>query len=192
LRDQWLEQRPAQVEAAEQRIERLPAGQPLGVPGNVHHAGVAAAGDHHDALVADVHDERLIIEHERVGLPASVEPGLLRREAWLVPRGPGDLAGDQHGPAEQEAGLAFLDSAISASGTCPSVISADARRGLRPGSARRAGPWSAIRLSVELSIRVTTTTEFTGSRSISTAGSTSCRSAAARLAGLSSVHTAPS
>ena len=83
-------------------------------------------------------------------------------------------------------------SAISPSGVRPSAIIASGRHGLRAGSARRAGPWSAIRLSVTLSIRVSTATESTGSRSILKAGSTSCRTAAATLAGLSSVHTGTS
>ncbi len=83
-------------------------------------------------------------------------------------------------------------SAISASGTRPSAIIASGRHGLRARSTRRAGPWSVIRASVTLSIRMTTVTESTGSRSISMAGSTSCRTAAARLAGLSSMHTATS
>jgi hypothetical protein len=56
---------------------------------------VAASGDHDQAAVADVDDERLLVEDEGVGLPAPVEPGLLRWEAGLIPGGPGDLAGDR-------------------------------------------------------------------------------------------------
>jgi len=35
---------------------------------------MAAAGDHDQAPVTDVDDERLLIEHERIGLPAPVAP----------------------------------------------------------------------------------------------------------------------
>ena len=101
--------RSGQMEAADQGVERLATAEPLGVPGDVDHARVAAAGDHDQAPAADVDDQRLVIEHERVRLPAAVEPGLLRREARLVPAGPRDLAGDQHRPAEQEARLLLLD-----------------------------------------------------------------------------------
>ena len=61
-------------------------------------------------------------------------------------------------------------SAISESGTRPSAIIASGRHGLRARSNRRAGPWSVIRASVTLSMRMTTVTESTGSRSISMAG----------------------
>ena len=80
-------------------------------------------------------------------------------------------------------------SAISGLGTRPSTIVVDGRRGPAPRPIRRAGPWSGMSMSVTLSISVVTTTESTGSRSISMAGSTSCRIGAASLAGLSSVHT---
>jgi len=70
---------------------------------------VAAAGDDHQAAAGDIDDEGLVVEHERIGLPAAAEPGLLRRETRLVPGGARDLAGDQHGPAEQETRLLFLD-----------------------------------------------------------------------------------
>jgi hypothetical protein len=70
---------------------------------------VAAARHDHEAPVADVDDQRLVIKHEGVGLPASFHPGLLRREPGLVTGRAGDLSGDQHRPAEQEAGLTVLD-----------------------------------------------------------------------------------
>ena len=68
---------------------------------------------------------------------------------------------------------------------------AEARHGPRPRVNRRAGPWSGMKASVRLSIKVVTTTESTGSRSISMAGSTSCRMLAAAAAGAAgpwSVH----
>jgi len=47
-------------------------------------------------------------------------------------------------------------------------------------------------VSVRLSMSVVTTTESTGSKVISTAGSKSCSTGGNWLAGLSSVHIAPS
>src|SRR5580658_6033179 len=81
-------------------------------------------------------------------------------------------------------------SAISAPGSRPSTMVRDGRRGPRPRAMRWAGPWSGMSASVTLSINVVTTTESTGSRSISMAGSTSCRTGTAGWAGLSSVHMA--
>jgi hypothetical protein len=46
---------------------------------------VTAAGDDDQALARDVDDERLLVQHQRIGLPALIEPGLLRREPRLVP-----------------------------------------------------------------------------------------------------------
>jgi hypothetical protein len=54
---------------------------------------VAAAGDDDQALVLDVDDERLVVEDQRVGLPAPAEPGLLGREAGLIAGGAGNLPG---------------------------------------------------------------------------------------------------
>ena len=80
--DQRLEQRSAQVEAAEQRVERLAASKPPGVPGDVDHAGVAAAGDHHEAPVPDVDDElgdqrvrNMRVRHQR-RRPPRAAPGV--------------------------------------------------------------------------------------------------------------------
>jgi hypothetical protein len=73
-----------------------------------------------------------------------------------------------------------------------SPVTSTARLGTLNGPARRAGPWSGMKMSVTLSIRVVTTSESTGSKTISTVGSKSCNTAANWLAGLSSVHTTPS
>src|SRR6266851_9467277 len=108
-RDEGFEQRPVEVEPAEQRVQRLPAGQSPGVAADVDHAGVAAAGDHDQSLAADVDNERLIVQDERVGLPDLIDPGLLDREARLVAADAWHLAGDQDGSVEQEAWLLVLD-----------------------------------------------------------------------------------
>jgi cation efflux family protein len=62
-RDQRLEQRPAKVESAHHRIDLADAGQPPGVPGDVDDARVPAAGEHDQALAADVQDKSLVVEH---------------------------------------------------------------------------------------------------------------------------------
>ena len=80
-------------------------------------------------------------------------------------------------------------SASSGLGVWPPVIVVHGRRGPLPMVMRWAGPISGSSMSAMLSISVVTTTESTGSRSISMAGSTSCRTGAGSVAGLSSVHT---
>ncbi len=70
---------------------------------------MAAAGDDHQAPVADVHDHRLVVEDERVRLPPLAAPCLLDGEPRLVSGGPVHLAGDQDRVLEQEAGLPLLD-----------------------------------------------------------------------------------
>ena len=55
------------------------------VPGDVDDAGVPAAGEHDQALAAHVHDQRLVVEHQRVRLPPPAAQRLLRREAGLEP-----------------------------------------------------------------------------------------------------------
>ena len=64
---------------------------------------------HDQALAAHVHDQRLVVEHQRVRFPPPVTQRLLRRKAGLEPRRAVDFAGDQHAAAEQEARLAVLD-----------------------------------------------------------------------------------
>ena len=84
------------------------AGEPPGVVEHVDGAGVGAAGHHHQALAGDVDDHVLVVEDQRVGLPAVAGPGLVDGEAGLELGDPGDLAGDQHLAVEQQGGAALL------------------------------------------------------------------------------------
>src|SRR6202012_1128779 len=59
-RDERLEHRPVEVEAAYHGVQRAVSGQPPRVPADVDHPGVAAAGDDDQALVLDVDDEGLV------------------------------------------------------------------------------------------------------------------------------------
>ena len=85
LGDQRLEQRPAEVEAAHDRVHLADAGEPPRVPGDVDDAGVPAAGEHDQPLAAHVDDQRLVVEYQRVRLPLPAAQRLLRREAGLEP-----------------------------------------------------------------------------------------------------------
>ncbi len=69
-------------------------------------------------------------------------------------------------------------SAISASGAQPSAISEAGRRARTDEPLRLAGPWSGMNASVTLSIRLTSSTESTGSSGTGTAGSRSARTGA--------------
>jgi len=73
-RDERLEQQPAKVEPASHRVDLADAGQPPGVPGDVDDARVPAAGEHDQALAADVQDERLVVEHHRVAETGAAWP----------------------------------------------------------------------------------------------------------------------
>lgn len=87
--DERLEDRSAEVEPAHHRVERAFLGQAPGVAADADDSGVAAAGDHQEPLVLDVDDQGLLIEDQRVRLPAAAEPCLLRRQTWLVAGGAG-------------------------------------------------------------------------------------------------------
>jgi hypothetical protein len=63
---------------------------------------MAAAGQHYEPLAADVRDQRLIVEDQRIGLPPLAAKGLMDGEAALEVRGPVDFAGDQQRAVEQE------------------------------------------------------------------------------------------
>ena len=100
--DDRLESRSGEVEAAEQRVQPVDAGQPQRVPGDVDRAGVAAAGDHDQAPAADVDDQRLLVEDQRVGLPPPVAPRLVVGHAALEVGRAVHLAGDEHAAVEQQ------------------------------------------------------------------------------------------
>src|SRR5262249_31230347 len=127
-RDEGLEDRPVEMESAHDRVEGALVGQAAGVAADGGDSRVAAAGDHQQALVFDVDDERLIVEDEGVGLPAAAGPGLLRREPGLVTGGAGHFAGDQDRSVEQETGLLFFDDLKARAGERPAAGGRDLLR----------------------------------------------------------------
>lgn len=70
--NEGLEEGSVEMESAEQGVQRLVAGEPLGVAGDVDHTGVAAPGEDHQAFAPQVQDECLVVKHEGVGLPVVV------------------------------------------------------------------------------------------------------------------------
>ena len=77
--DDRLEQRAGQVEAADDGVQLVDAGQALGVAADVDDARVPAAGEHDQPAPGDVGDQRLVVQDQRVGLPALAAPGLVDR-----------------------------------------------------------------------------------------------------------------
>lgn len=51
------------MQSADQRVQSVHPGQPHGLPDDVDHARVAAAGEYHQTPIPDVHHERLVVEH---------------------------------------------------------------------------------------------------------------------------------
>ena len=101
--DDRLERGAAEVQPADQAVQARHAGEPLGVPDDVDRAGVRAAGEHHEAAPADLHDEGLIVDDQGVVLPGRAGPLLVGRgHAVLELGGPVDLPSDQHAPVREQ------------------------------------------------------------------------------------------
>src|SRR5215831_14023020 len=80
------------------------------MPHDVHGAGVAAACHDHQTLVADVYNECLVVQYQRIRLPRRPGPSLMhRRHAVLEVGRPIDLTGDQDRTVQQQRWLAALD-----------------------------------------------------------------------------------
>ena len=85
------------------------AREPLRVPHDVDDAGVTTAGEDDEPAPGEAHHDRLVVEDQRVGLPAAVDVRLVSQEAGLERRRAIDLARHEHRPVEQERRLSFLD-----------------------------------------------------------------------------------
>jgi hypothetical protein len=68
--DDRLEDGPGEVEAANEAGDLVAAGEAPGVLEDVDGAGVGAGRHHHQALAGDVDDQVLVVEDQRVELPA--------------------------------------------------------------------------------------------------------------------------
>jgi DNA-binding GntR family transcriptional regulator len=67
--DDRLECRAAQVEPADQGVQAGDPGQSAGVANDVDHPGVTATGEDHQAPVAQVDDQGLVVEHQGIVFP---------------------------------------------------------------------------------------------------------------------------
>jgi hypothetical protein len=76
---------------------------------DVHDPRVTAAGQHDQAASAHVRDQRLVVEDQRVRLPAPVPVRLVRRHSVFELGRAVDLAGHQERAVEQERRLLALD-----------------------------------------------------------------------------------
>ncbi|MCK9902545.1 MFS transporter [Frankia sp. Cpl3] len=98
-----LEGGAAEVQPADQRVQPIDPGQPQGVPGDVDGARVPAAGQDQETAAPHVHDQRLVVEDERVVLPAGAVPPLVRgRHPAFEVRRAVDLAGDENVAVDQQ------------------------------------------------------------------------------------------
>ena len=70
--DDRLEHRTAQVEPADDGGDVSLAGKPLRVAHDVDDPGVTTAGEHDEAATGEAHHDRLVVEDQRVRLPAPV------------------------------------------------------------------------------------------------------------------------
>jgi hypothetical protein len=83
--------------------------KPLRIADGVHDPGVAAAAEDDEAEFGQPKHHRLVVEDQRVGLPAASTECLVPAEARLELRRSIDLTCDQHRAIEQEGGSTFLE-----------------------------------------------------------------------------------
>jgi len=98
-----------EMQAAEKPSDSCLTGQTLSVKQDVDHARVRTAGDDHQAAVAHVEDECLVVPDHRIGPPTISLACLVDRKATLELGDPLDLSGDQNRAVEQQAVRALLD-----------------------------------------------------------------------------------
>jgi hypothetical protein len=101
--DDRCERRATEVQPADEGVQRGHAGEALGVSHDVDRTRVPAAGQHHQSSAADMHDQGLVVDDQRVVAPLLSGPGLVgRRHAALEVGGAIDLARDEHAPVHQQ------------------------------------------------------------------------------------------
>jgi hypothetical protein len=61
------------VHAADERMDPVDAGEPLGVPHHVARTGVTATGHDDEPLPAEVHHQGLVVTDQRIGLPPAIQ-----------------------------------------------------------------------------------------------------------------------
>src|SRR3954453_19564187 len=107
--DDRLENAAAQVKTADDRMDGVLARELPDVTQDVDDPRVAAARENDETMAADAGDERLVVENQGVGLPASVPVRLGAGEAALEIGGAVNLTGDEQRPVEQERRLLLFD-----------------------------------------------------------------------------------
>ena len=101
---------------------------------DVDDPGVATAGQDHESAVGETHHECLVVEDQRVGLPAAVHMCLVSGEARLERRRAIDLARHEHRAVEQEGGLLLLDDLEARALECGAAGRGQLARRRGPGS----------------------------------------------------------
>jgi hypothetical protein len=72
------------------------------MPRDVDGTGVAASGEHDQATPPHVHGERLVVEDQRIGLPAPIPVRFVEGQTLLEVGGAVDLAGDEDAAIQQD------------------------------------------------------------------------------------------
>src|SRR5688572_32799371 len=73
-RNDRLESRPGEMESADDCVNLIHSRELSRAFQCIHHAGVAAAGQHDKPPVLDIENDRLIVMNPWVGLPLAVDP----------------------------------------------------------------------------------------------------------------------
>src|ERR1039458_1857526 len=96
------------MKAADDGANLVLAGKPARVSHRVDDAGVTAPAQHHQPPITEAQHQRLVVEDQRIRLPAVLAERLMPGKPGLERRLPVDLTRDEHCAVEQKRRLAFL------------------------------------------------------------------------------------
>ena len=103
------------MEAADDRRDRIVAGELARIADGIDDPGVAAAAEDHESTVTKTDDLCLVVQDQRVRAPFAVAQGLMSLETGLERGRAVHLAGDEHRSGRDSPARARWEAPINAS-----------------------------------------------------------------------------
>ena len=107
------------MKPTDDRADLVRAGEPARVSHRIDDAGVTASAQHHQPPIAEAEHQRLVVEDQRIGLPAILRERLMPGKPSLERRLAVNLTGAEHRSVEQKRRLALLHDREPISSSAP-------------------------------------------------------------------------